>query len=133
VQEKAANKLPGLESHRFLLVSVFVIFPPESDLPTIETDQAVVGNGNAVRIAAEVVQHLIRAAERGLRVPTHSIFQQVFTRALKVCGSASGAGLLEGKYQVTVRIEDAIAGSEELMSADFTVAKELKPSGKSCH
>jgi len=34
----------------------------------LESDQSIVGNGNPVRVATHVVEHLLRAAERGLGV-----------------------------------------------------------------
>jgi hypothetical protein len=57
-----------LESHQLRFVSPPVIFPAECDLVVLEAEQTVIGYGDPVGIAAEVVQNLIRAAEGRFRV-----------------------------------------------------------------
>src|SRR4030095_573991 len=68
MKQEAANELLGLESHPLWFVSLPIVFPAECDLCVLETDQTVIGYGNPVRIAAEIVQHLIRAAKGRFRV-----------------------------------------------------------------
>src|SRR4029453_357965 len=68
MKQEAANELLGLESHPLWFVSFPIVFPAECDLSVLETDRTVIGYGNPVRIAAEIVQPLIRAAKGRFRV-----------------------------------------------------------------
>jgi len=63
VEQEAANELLGLQGHRFLLVVVTIIFPAEDDLAVVDVEEAVVGKGDAMGIATQVVEDLFRAAE----------------------------------------------------------------------
>ena len=63
MEQKAANEFAGLQSQRFLLVVVTVIFPTKGDLAVVDVQQAVIGNGNAVRVQTQVVQDLFGTAE----------------------------------------------------------------------
>src|SRR4029453_19044010 len=47
---------------------VAVVLPAESDLAVRDADKACVGYRDTMRVAAEVGQHLLRAAEGGLGV-----------------------------------------------------------------
>jgi hypothetical protein len=58
VQEEAADELPGVESHGSGAVVFFAVPPLEGHLCILKRQQAVVGNGDAVGIAAEVIEDL---------------------------------------------------------------------------
>ena len=45
-----------------------VVAPAEADLPVVEGEESVVGDGDAVSVAAEVVEDLLGAGEGGLGV-----------------------------------------------------------------
>jgi hypothetical protein len=45
-----------------------IVFPAEPDLPILEPDQAAVGDGHPMGVAAEIVEYLLRTAERSLGV-----------------------------------------------------------------
>lgn len=45
-----------------------VVLPAESDLAISEGDEPVVGNGNAMRVASQIVENVLRTAERRLDV-----------------------------------------------------------------
>jgi hypothetical protein len=47
---------------------VTIILPAEPDLVVFDVQQAVVGDGDAVRIAAHVVEDLLRSSEGALGV-----------------------------------------------------------------
>jgi hypothetical protein len=46
-----------------LFVAVAVIPPPEGDLPAVHADEPVVGNGDTMCIAPQIVDHLLGVAE----------------------------------------------------------------------
>ena len=68
VQQEAADEFVSLEGHGLRCVGVFIVFPPEGDVAVVEADQPVVRNGDAMGIAAQVVEHVPGVAERRLRV-----------------------------------------------------------------
>src|ERR1019366_5593680 len=63
VEEEAAQELGCLELHHALPAAVGIILPAEADLLSVEADEAVVGDGDAMGVAAEVAQHMFRTAE----------------------------------------------------------------------
>ena len=58
MDEKAADELVGIESHGSDAIVFFAVSPLECDLAVLKCHQAVVGDGNAVGIAAEVIEDL---------------------------------------------------------------------------
>jgi|SRR5690349_262067 len=65
VQQEAAHELADIEAHDLALVTTaFPIIPPaESDMGSVEIEQAAVGDRDAMRIAREIGQDLLGAGE----------------------------------------------------------------------
>ena len=70
VQEESAQKLDPIERHHARLVAMCIIAPAEADVLSIEGQQAMIRDGDAVRVAAEIAQHLQRAPKAGLAYTT---------------------------------------------------------------
>jgi hypothetical protein len=68
VEQEAADELLGLERHDLHAIPVGVVLPAEADDPVVEAEEAVVGEGDPVRIAAEVLEHWGGAGERAFGV-----------------------------------------------------------------
>ena len=68
VQQEAANELVALKRHDLRLAVMAIILPAEGDRGIGHADQARVGNGDAMGVAAEISQHLSRPAEGGLGI-----------------------------------------------------------------
>ena len=51
------------ECHHALLVAMGIIFPPECNSVTVESQQSMIVDGNAMRITAKVAKHLRWSAE----------------------------------------------------------------------
>src|SRR5690349_3157459 len=68
VEQEAADQLIGAKGHHLLLVVVAIILPAEADPALGKTDQTAVGDGDAMSIAAEIIEHLLGSAERALGV-----------------------------------------------------------------
>ena len=45
-----------------------IILPAEGNLVIFESDEAMVGDGNAVGVAAEIAEHMMRATKRGFGI-----------------------------------------------------------------
>src|ERR1017187_455645 len=68
MQQETANELVGGQGHRFDLAVVPIVLPLEADLTVFYIEQTVVGNRDAVRITAYVIEDLLRYGERPLGV-----------------------------------------------------------------
>ena len=64
MKQEAAQELLRRKGHHPLPISVGVIFPAERDLVVFEGDQAMVGDGDAMGVAAEIAEEVMGAAER---------------------------------------------------------------------
>ena len=65
---KAAQELGGGESHDALFIAVSIVFPSKAHAVTIEAEQALIADGHAVGIPAEVAQHVAGSTESGLGI-----------------------------------------------------------------
>ena len=72
VLQEEANELLGRHGHH-LVEGVAVVGPGEGDFAIIEGEQSLVADGDAVRIAAEILQHVSRSPEGRLGV-NHPLF-----------------------------------------------------------
>ena len=68
VLNKPPQKLGAIECHLPLLVAMSVVLPAEGYALAVEGQQAVIADGDAMRIPPEVAKHLRRSAECGFRV-----------------------------------------------------------------
>ena len=65
VQQEASDKFFGRDGHHFGLLFVFVpvVLPLEDDLFFFVREQALVGDGDFVGVAAKIGQHVLRTSE----------------------------------------------------------------------
>ena len=68
MDQEAAEELLAIEGHRLLAIAITVVLPAEADLAVVHGDQPVVGYGDAVRVAADIVEDLPWSGERPLCV-----------------------------------------------------------------
>src|SRR5260370_1092475 len=68
MQQKSPDEIVCLQIHDFDLAVVAIILPMKLHLTVVDIDQAVVGDGHAMRISAHVVKHLLRSGERAFGV-----------------------------------------------------------------
>ncbi len=62
------DELVSRKRHDLGLAILPVVFPGEADLAVVEPDQATVGEGDAVGVAAEIAEHLLGPGEWRLGV-----------------------------------------------------------------
>jgi hypothetical protein len=66
--QKAPDELVGAQCHRLLLVATTIVLPAEANPAILDVEDAIVGYGDAVCIAADIVQNLLRSCEGGLGI-----------------------------------------------------------------
>jgi hypothetical protein len=64
VKQEAANELRRIELHHALCGFMAIVFPAERDVSISDIDQAIVRDGDAMRVTAQAAEYLLRAAER---------------------------------------------------------------------
>ena len=63
MQQKTAQEFVSRDGQFALLVAVSVVLPAEGNLTIRQGDEAVVGDGHAMRVAGQVLEHVFRPAE----------------------------------------------------------------------
>ena len=99
-----------------MLATVGVILPTKSDLLLLEGQQAMIGDGHAMGVAAEITQHLYGSTEGGLGIddPIGAVQSaDEFTELLGVGQTGCGTGATE--LVATVKTFQA---GEELAAKD---------------
>jgi hypothetical protein len=111
---KKRQELGCLELHDALPAAVGIILPAEADAFSIEGDEAVVGDGDAMSVAAEIAQHMFRTAEGRSDVDDPPLFPQSFDGSgeqITILESRCGAAAVEQPLAVEVHqpIEELVA------------------------
>ena len=68
VEQEAADKFLGIEGEGLLPIPVFAISIAQGDQAVLRVEDAVVGERDAVSVAAEVIKHGLWRTERLFRV-----------------------------------------------------------------
>ena len=92
VKQEAPNELVGGDGHRSHLVAASVIPPAKRNVVAIESNEPVVGDGDAVSVAAEVSDDLLRPAEGGLGIDDPILTKQRSQESGEVVSARPGAG-----------------------------------------
>ena len=83
MKKKSPQKLVGTNSHRAMAAACSVIFPSERDLTIFEVKQPMVGDGNAMGVAGEILQDVFGAAERQLGINNPVLPEKLPQKALE--------------------------------------------------
>ena len=106
MEQEAADELFGGEGQGLEAAVMAVVAPAEADLTVLDGEEAVVGDGDAVGVAAEVVEDLVGAGEGALGVDD----PLGLAEGLEVAGE--GVGIVESGEGVA---ELEPAGAEGLL------------------
>jgi hypothetical protein len=63
VKQEAAQELLDRQGHQALLVAVSGVSPAEGDLATLQRNEAMVRDGDSMRVTAQVTENVVRATE----------------------------------------------------------------------
>jgi hypothetical protein len=83
VDREAAQELIGGDRHDFLLAAVRIVFPAKGDSIILERHQSMVGDGDAVRIASEIVQNMLGTAEGWLGIDDPVLVEELSEKPAK--------------------------------------------------
>jgi len=85
VEQEAAQELVDRQSQEPLLVGVRGVSPTEGDVALLKGDESAVGDGDAVGVAAEIAQRVLRSAEGWLGIDNPVVAEQ----GSEPCGEGS--------------------------------------------
>jgi hypothetical protein len=77
VEQEAAQELLDRKGHQTLLIAVSGVSPAEGDLATLQGDQAMVGDGNTMRVAAQVTENVLGATEGRFAIDDPMVVEQL--------------------------------------------------------
>ena len=86
VDRESSQKLIGGDRHDFLLATVRIVFPAKRDSIILERHQSMVGDGDAVRIASEIVQNMLGTAEGWLGIDDPVLVEELSEKLAKATG-----------------------------------------------
>jgi len=66
MQQEATNEFIDIQAHHLLARVVAVILPVKADFAVDAIDQTLIGNSHPMRIAAQIVEDMLRTAKRRL-------------------------------------------------------------------
>src|ERR1700751_6091021 len=116
VQKEAAQELHGFESHDALLAAMGIIPPAEADVLSVEGDEAVVADGHAVGVTAEVAQDMFRSSEGRLSVDVPVLLLQLVDQLLEARRITEISGWTTAmKQALAVELAES---DEELLAKD---------------
>jgi hypothetical protein len=122
MQEEAAQELIQGYGHQFLLIVVRRVPPAKGDLAVGQRDQSMVGDGDTVSVAAEIVEHILGASEGRLGVD-HPVFAEQRSQPGGEEFGLRKPRQIPGKMQLA-----SLKG--QLESVDELAAKHLPEHGK---
>lgn len=122
MREKTADKLKDMQGHQFFFAVVAIIEVFEGDRIFANGNNAMIGNGNAEDVAAEILDQFFFVVERGLNIDFPIFGQGLLQHALNIERAVKGIEfavcpeLREGKAKAVAElIGEQFDGKEELM------------------
>ena len=116
MEHKSTQELFGGDRHLALLAAVSVVLPAEGDLAVGHGQESVIGDGDPVSVACQVVEHVFRSAEGAFGVD-HPLLTKERSQEL-------GKGLLRGQWPEAAGehefalMEGGLQASDELATKD---------------
>ena len=83
VDQESAQELICRNGHDLLLAAVRIVFPAKRDSIILERNQSMVGDGDAMRIASEIVQNMLGTAEGWLGVDDPVLVEELSKKLAK--------------------------------------------------
>ena len=83
MEQETADELDRIEGHGLGARVIRVVFPVEADLAVFQGSKPMVGDGDAVRVARQVLEHAAWSTERRLDVNDPFEVSGCFTQGLE--------------------------------------------------
>jgi hypothetical protein len=118
VDQEPPQELIGRNGHHLLLAAVGVVLPAEGDAIFLAGDEAMVGDGDAVGVAGEVVEDMLGAAEGRLGVDDPLVRVEL---AQELAEALWLSQFLKGSVELQPALDnELLESSDELATEDAT-------------
>ena len=87
MKQEAAQKLMGGNGHDLLLAAMGIVSPAEGDVIVFKGYEPMVGDGHAMGVACQIVEHMFGATERWLGVDDPVLTEQLPKETEEAAGS----------------------------------------------
>ena len=133
VKQEAADEVVAVKGYEAVAVWAFtpIVFPLEGDAAGLESDKPAVGDGDAMGVAREIRQHLIRSSKRPLGVD-HPIaaMERLQEGAKRIDVGKIGMLAKEAERAVAVRGDKALQHETSKKSREHAHRqKDIWPTG----
>lgn len=118
VEQETTQELICREGHGAIYVAVRAVSPEEGDVAIVKGNQAVVGNGHPMCIAAEVAHYIFRPAEGPLAVDDPFVTEQL---------THKGVEHLSVRERPKLSVEADLASCESVLQSFFEFAPKDEP------
>ena len=131
VKQESTDEFVSAKRHRLVAVAIAIIPPAKLNLAVIDIEQAIVGDGDAVRVSCDILEDFFRPGEGSLRVD-HPV---LFLDGSKVTqeGAACPKWFQEGKELQVAGIEGLLEIIEEQSTKQTgqhgNGQEEIRPAG----
>jgi hypothetical protein len=115
MEQEAAQELREGDRQGTLLIAIGGVSPAKSDVVLVDRDQAVVGNGDAVSVAAEILQNMF-GTSKGWFAVNHPLMTEEWPQE-------SGKGLRVGQELQLSMESELVAGEGALEGGHELAAK----------
>lgn len=100
VEQETADELDRIESHGLGAGVISIVFPVEADTAVLQSAKPVVGDGDAMSVAGQILEHAAWSAEGRLDVNDPFELGGCFTHGLE-CGWLGQIAKLAGEVKPT--------------------------------
>src|SRR6266853_4854003 len=124
VEQEAPDEFPGIEGHGFLAAVVLAVPVEKSHAVVFDRQDSVIGDGDAVGIAAQILQYGFRRREGSFGIDDPLLFPDRGHEFLKL-GSLSESGGSAGKAELVFAVSSGEV-IEEFCAEDHAQGFDVK-------
>lgn len=84
MQEEAADELLGLQSHDSIATATRIVLVAEPHAEFVHGQEPIIGECDAMRVAAQILKHLCRTRHRALRIDDPGLHTQFIEQRVPV-------------------------------------------------
>jgi hypothetical protein len=115
VEKETSEELLARERHLAFLLAVGVVLPEEGDAVILKGQQAMIGDGDAMGVASQVMEHALGSSERGFGINDPILTEE---------GSEEGSERLRVAQRLQASGEDELPLTETPLQAGHEFASE---------
>src|ERR1039457_1082021 len=116
MEHEATQELFGGYRHLALLAAVSVVFPAECDVAVGHGQEPMIGDGDAVGVACQIVEHMLRSAEGAFAVDNPLLTKERSQERGK--GSSGGQGTEAAREHQLALMKGVLQAVDELATKD---------------